>query len=146
MTAGARLRRRGIGEQNNVRGRKSELGTGEQIGHGLRVVHRAVEILKRAEFAAAVDAAGGMICSCACGLISVDADEEGALRLSRRNRTDNRANQHTRTDEVRFHKRSRDTNAFLGDPPIATRVNAAPKIPPRGLCNLNPNHHLVWLP
>jgi hypothetical protein len=40
------LGRRGIGEQNHLVGRKSELGAGEQVGHGLRIVDRAVQILK----------------------------------------------------------------------------------------------------
>ena len=70
-------------------GREAEFGTGEQIGHGLRVVDRAVEILEGAELAAAIDAAGRMIRRGARWLIGIDADEQGALGLrSQRPRED----------------------------------------------------------
>ena len=46
-----------------------------------RVVDGAVEILEDAQFAAAVDAAGGMIRRGAGRLIRVDADEQRPLSL-----------------------------------------------------------------
>ena len=79
--AGTGMRRSGIGEQGNVGGREAELGTGKQVGHGLGVVDGAVEILEGAQFAAAVDAAGGMIGRGAGRLIRVDADEQRPLSL-----------------------------------------------------------------
>ena len=62
---------------------KSELRTGEQIGHRLRVVHRTVEILEGAQLAAAVDAAGRMFCRGSRGLIGVDANQQRSLRFER---------------------------------------------------------------
>ena len=54
---------------------KAELGTEKQIGHGLRIVDRALKIVESAQFAAAVSAAGGMLRLRSCGLVGVDADE-----------------------------------------------------------------------
>jgi len=73
--------RRGVGEQDDIAGGEVEFWTGEDVGHGLHVVDRAIEVLEAAEFAAAIGAAGRMLGGGAGGLIGVDTDEEGALGL-----------------------------------------------------------------
>ena len=79
--SGTRLGRRGIGQQNHLTGRKGEFGAGEQVGHSLGVVDRAVQVFKASQLASAIDAAGGMLRLGSFGLIGVDADEQGALSM-----------------------------------------------------------------
>ena len=83
----AGMRRSGIGEQDDVGGREAELRAGEHVGHGLRVVDRAVEVLEGPKLAATVGAAGRMFCRCSRGLIGIDADEQRSLCLGNSQRT-----------------------------------------------------------
>ena len=109
--AGPRMRRRGIGEQDNLIGGKTELGAGEQIGHGLGVVDGAIEVLKSLELATAVGAAGRMFCGGAGGLIGIDADEQRPLRLRRSQRAGGHncedTKQGAKQGDVRLHRHSR---------------------------------------
>ena len=93
----------GLVSSTTLVGRETELGAGEQIGHGLRVVDRAIEILERSQFAAAVDAAGRMFGRCAGGLIGIDADEQRPLSLRDSERRGNNSSQGTQRSKRRFH-------------------------------------------
>ncbi len=109
--AGPRMRRRGIGEQDYLIGRKTELGAGEQIGHGLCVINRAVEVLKGLQLATAVGAAGGMFCRSAWRLICIDADQQRPLGLRRSQRPNGHscqcAKQGTAQANAKLHHHSR---------------------------------------
>ena len=89
--------------RTTLAGREAELGAGEQIGHGLRVVDRAVEILEGAQLATAVDAAGGVFRRCARGLIGIDADEQGALGLRNAERPSEQEDQGRGNGNKGFH-------------------------------------------
>ena len=78
-----RTRRSRVGEENHIASRKAELRAGEQVGHGLRIVDRTVEILKISELAAAIGAAWRMLGLGAWRLVHIDADEQGAPGLRR---------------------------------------------------------------
>jgi hypothetical protein len=79
--SGARLGRGGIGEQHNLGGGKAKLWAGQQISHGLCIVHCTHKILEGAKFAASIGASSGVLWGRSGRLIGVDPDQQGALRL-----------------------------------------------------------------